>query len=66
VALAARRRRELPQHCVLGALLVAGRGEQPAVDAGWVRRWALEMGEQVSHASIQVRVGGCLPPWLYH
>eukprot|EP00887_Chlorella_sp_A99_P007882 scaffold20.g7882.t1 len=53
--LAAPLRCQRPCEChLLGAVLVAGRGEQPTVDASWLQEWAWEVAHAIAHASVAV------------
>ncbi|KAL4853331.1 hypothetical protein ACK3TF_005678 [Chlorella vulgaris] len=38
----------------LGAVLVGGQGPAPTIDAVWLSEWALEMGDLISHTSVQL------------
>ena len=39
---------------LLGAVLAAGRGDAPTVDAYWFQDWAMETAQAIAHASVQV------------
>lgn len=42
------------KHRVLGAVVVAGRGQAPTIDGEWLREFSCEMGCLISHASVQL------------
>ncbi|PSC70652.1 hypothetical protein C2E20_5900 [Micractinium conductrix] len=55
---------------VLGAVVVAGRGAKPGVDAEWLAEWCCEMSGLIRHASVQLMesslevMGALFPPRL--